>query len=354
MLPAHQGDCLWIEYGQPGQTQRILIDGGPPATYAEALRKRIEDIPGERRFELLVVTHVDTDHIGGILKLLDKPPQELRFDEVWFNAWQHIAPGLLGGLDGEILTKQLNRMGWPWNSSFSKAAGQAAVVPETGGLPTRTMPGGMRLTVLSPGAAQLKALQRDWLSVCRAAGLEPGTPAAKLKSIAARKGIKLLGDPRLPLQAWAAKTTTLDDTSANGSTIALLAEYEGKGCLFAGDGFSPVLAASIRRLPQMHPGKRLTLSALKLPHHGSARNVTSELLELVSCNRFLFSTNGAIFGHPDREAVARVILYGGPNPTLSFNYKTPFNELWAGKKVMADFSHRVEYGDAQEGLVVEL
>ncbi len=33
MLPAGHGDCLWIEYGDPGRPQRVLIDGGPLHSY---------------------------------------------------------------------------------------------------------------------------------------------------------------------------------------------------------------------------------------------------------------------------------------------------------------------------------
>ena len=70
MLPAAHGDCLWIEYGDGKQTRRILIDGGPAHTYP-ALRARILHLPPDaRRFELLVITHIDGDHIEGIVRLL--------------------------------------------------------------------------------------------------------------------------------------------------------------------------------------------------------------------------------------------------------------------------------------------
>ena len=38
MLPANQGDCLWLEYGEIGSTRVVLIDGGPDGTYRNALR----------------------------------------------------------------------------------------------------------------------------------------------------------------------------------------------------------------------------------------------------------------------------------------------------------------------------
>ena len=63
MLPAAHGDCLWLEYGTGESAHRILIDGGPSHCYP-ALRERILHLaPGNRRFDLLVVTHIDADHI---------------------------------------------------------------------------------------------------------------------------------------------------------------------------------------------------------------------------------------------------------------------------------------------------
>jgi glyoxylase-like metal-dependent hydrolase (beta-lactamase superfamily II) len=72
MLPAAQGDCVWIEYGTPEHPHRILIDAGPSSAYA-ALKERLlaaRERSPERRlhFELLIITHIDLDHIGGAIE----------------------------------------------------------------------------------------------------------------------------------------------------------------------------------------------------------------------------------------------------------------------------------------------
>ena len=86
MLPAAHGDCLWIEYGTGRQVHRILIDGGPAHTYPQ-LRERILHLPAsDRCFDLLVVTHIDADHIEGIIRLLrDAQALSCRFQRIWFN-----------------------------------------------------------------------------------------------------------------------------------------------------------------------------------------------------------------------------------------------------------------------------
>src|SRR4051794_13305697 len=86
MLPAAHGDCLWIEYGTAQQAYRILVDGGPACAYP-ALRDRILQLPpGGRDFELLVITHIDGDHIEGIIRLLqDAETLGCMFRRIWFN-----------------------------------------------------------------------------------------------------------------------------------------------------------------------------------------------------------------------------------------------------------------------------
>jgi glyoxylase-like metal-dependent hydrolase (beta-lactamase superfamily II) len=65
LLPARHGDCIWIEYGR-GDVRRILIDGGPLDTF-ERIQKRLAKAPaGDQAFEMIVLSHVDADHIEGL------------------------------------------------------------------------------------------------------------------------------------------------------------------------------------------------------------------------------------------------------------------------------------------------
>lgn len=75
VLPAQRGDALWIEYGTEDAPNHILIDGGITATGRDHLRKRVEEVGTPLHFELLVVTHIDLDHIQGILQFLENLPE---------------------------------------------------------------------------------------------------------------------------------------------------------------------------------------------------------------------------------------------------------------------------------------
>src|SRR5690606_28109305 len=125
MLPAARGDALWIEYGSPRAPHRILIDGGIASTH-QRLRARIEALPRSgRKFDLMVITHIDLDHIAGMIGLLRDPPEGFAVDDVWFNGWEHLLQaekfaddGILGAKLGERLSAWLREGDYPWNRAF--------------------------------------------------------------------------------------------------------------------------------------------------------------------------------------------------------------------------------------------
>ena len=78
-----------------------------------------------------------------------------------------------------------------------------------------------------------------------------------------------------------------DGAEANGSSIALLAECEGKRCLLTGDAYPGVLMESLERLFAERGPAPLRLDAMKVSHHGSRGNTTWPLLYRVECGRYL-------------------------------------------------------------------
>jgi glyoxylase-like metal-dependent hydrolase (beta-lactamase superfamily II) len=356
LVPAQQGDALWIEYGTRTNPRRILIDGGTPPTI-DSLSARITRLPApERNFELLIVTHIDTDHIGGILRLLNNPPADLTFSDVWFNGWPQIDPltdeptlgpatdmtaeAILGPIDGEILDRLLDLhvgdVAKAHNGAFS---GEAAMIPARGPLPTIPLEGGMRLTILAPDRGRLRKLRARWASVVRDAARSEADVEAIVAAGARRRGLEPLLGPVAPdIRASSEATFTSDRTPANGSSIVVLAEFEGKSALFTGDGFAPVIEIGLKRLLAERGIDRLPVDVVKLAHHGSRNNTSLPMLGLLDCRRFLVSTSGAIFCHPDIEAISRVIVTNGPDVELGFNYRTDTTNVWDDPVLQGDFA----------------
>ena len=356
MLPAENGDCLLLEYGSAASSSRVLIDCGAKSavkTVAEWIGKA--KAPSRKIFELFVLTHIDADHINGVLTLFDEPGFDVHFDDIWFNGWHQISR-FLGVKQGEDFSKLLEdpKRALPWNRAVSGKADKypaPIVILEGTSPPTLSLPGGMQLTLLSPGPAQLKRMAKDWREV--------------LLELNPKKAMLGRRKPPLPVTDFAsfsleklAETPVKKDPSvANGSSIAFLAEFGGRAILLTGDAHSEVLVDSIKALQRARgrENAKLTLDALKLSHHGSANATTIELLSLLECRHYLVSTNGNIFYHPDRESISRVILHGGRRPTLHFNYRTKYNDLWDSPELKRRYDYVTEYpGEGEVGLRVPL
>lgn len=346
LLPARFGDCILIEYGDGEVEHRILIDAGLKATYKEALLPRLEQIGTPVELDLLVVTHIDRDHICGVLPLLSADPAVVAPKDVWFNGREHL-DDTLGPADGEALSQLLQELELPWNKAFR---GKAVVVPDSGKLPVKKV-GGAKLTLLSPYRANLDTLAEKWDDTLgnwdsepeegKAEDVEPDDVLGKSPPLE-EIDVDLVSE----LQA---RDSDEDDTAPNGSSIAFLFEYEDKKILFAADAFPSVLLRSLER----YSDKLCELAAFKLSHHGSKANLSPELLAKISCDCFLVSSNGDSYGHPNPEAIARIIAT--PNRTICCNYLSDYTKVWNDRGVRRKFKYKLIFpNDSDQGLVIEI
>jgi hypothetical protein len=225
-------------------------------------------------------------------------------------------------------------------------------VPADGGLPKVTLDGGMKITLLAPTLDRLAELRPVWKREIEKLGLVPGEAGEALEE---DRG--LLGPAKRDLDELAAGFFEGDDSRANGSSIAFLAEHDGKRCLFTGDAFAPDLAAALDRLARREGDTRVEMDALKLSHHGGRKNTSAELLKRVSCRNFLFSTDGSYYGHPDDESIARVVVHGGHagKPTLWFNHRPKESATDWARRPPADLRrYQPRYPEGVQGMKVEL
>lgn len=353
MLPAEYGDCVWIECFEGGDVTRVLIDGGTSRSYPSLRSKLLSLPPAHRRVDVLVVTHIDADHIGGALRLLSDDALGVTYGDVWFNGYRHLPAPMRGVKAGVALSSSLGQeltdthrsSALPWNEAFD---GGPVATAATGTWQTVEIGGGVRLTLLSPTPAKLAALGQLWereLDRARRGEPSPQEVSDPTRSpLVAPKDVIALADER----------SRLDRKAPNGSSIAFLLEYRGGTALLAADAQIDALGAAL----ESYAGEdnRLVVDIFKLPHHGSEANLDLRLLEVVSAHHYLVSTNSVLFGHPDLRAIARVVAYGSPcelGPTRAgahtiwFNYRTSHTLAWARGDLQKHFGYTARY--PQEG-----
>lgn len=312
-IQADHGDALLVRYGALDLPRYILVDGGPSGTrdnIVELLDSLRNDKP--LTLEILVVTHYDLDHIDGIIELLETKPSWLTIEDIWFNGLHQLQEAdVLGPKQGDRLSGLIVDKGLPWNMAFGgKAIDNTLLKP-------MVTEKGMSIHVLSPDTDRLAKLAYEWEQ-----------NRIKDRDAESAEHEDLLGRsdtwPPGPFPTVAATKFAADHSVPNGSSIALILEYDSHKLLLTGDAFSDVVEAGLkRRWPTP-----IDISLLKVSHHGSQGNTSEQLLQSIQCHRYLISTNGKQFRHPDNALIARLLAYGGEDPELIFNYAQSRTTCW--------------------------
>lgn len=359
-LPASDGDCLIVEWGDAGDLRRMVVDGGRGA---KALTGWLKRLPVARRtIDLLVVTHLDADHIAGVLGLLNAPPDGLTVGEVWFNDRRHLPDDQLGFGQAvrlaEILDEWTAAGRTTWNAAWSEWQRQhgyslrdAVVVPDDANPLPSVDVHGLTVTLLSPGPGALAALAQEWDEWALAAEAT-APPAASTPAAVDDDVLGLVDDDAdVDLVTLSRRNFSPDTEPPNGSSIAFLAEFGEHRILLTGDAHVDALTNGLQRVAG---GRSVKVDVCKLAHHGSAGNTSPDLLELLDCETWLVSTSGAYHRHPHRRTIARLVTRYVPT-RLAFNYLRPTTREWADPHLQATHAFdSVHPPEGQPGIALDV
>ncbi|HEX8061670.1 MAG TPA: hypothetical protein VF535_00470 [Allosphingosinicella sp.] len=348
-FPASDGDCLLLSWGDREPFRHLLIDGGRKGTY-RTLKPALQDIAARgEELELLVLSHIDADHIEGLLAFIKDPEPPIAVREVWYNGFDQMNEiEALGPKQGDQFSAALKASRWPWNTSFG---GRSASLKD--GDPRTLDLAGLKLTLVSPDSAKLRNMRDEWLKW--RTKQEAEASAESRRRAALPPGVEGLGPrpmpPVLDVDALAAEASKADDEEPNGSSIAFVAEYEGKRVLFTGDAHFDLLERTLAPLAAAEGG-RYRIDLFKVSHHGSRGNISRRLLELVDCPAFLISTNGAHHGHPDPQAIAQIVKFSpAAQKTIYFNYASPWTTPWGDEALQRKHRYTARFPERQNGSI---
>ncbi|MEA2621672.1 MAG: hypothetical protein QOH61_582 [Chloroflexota bacterium] len=314
-LQAFNGDCLLLHGGTAADPKLVLIDGGPMRTWGKSLKPRFEELRSERiadgdplPVDLAMISHIDDDHIAGMVAFTEElvaqkaahQPPSVTVQTLWHNSFDDIVGNSAEELrtlavdapagdaiadatkavmasvpNGRTLREHAQTLGWSINDPFAALV----ALPADGARKIKL--GGMALTVLCPPAKQLAVLDKAW--------------EAYLKKAAKKQ----------EADQGAAPATAKPDTSPyNLSSIVVYAECEGKTMLLTGDGLSDHIVSGMEQAGFMQDGKA-HVNILKLPHHGSERNMTQAFFDAITADHYVISANGHD-GNPDLSTLQMI------------------------------------------------
>ena len=361
LFPSDKGDCLLLT-ARDGAT--LLADGGMRDSYIDHVRPFWKKWAGNGNaggggtIDLVYVSHIDQDHIAGVLQMMDdlvawrvyehrkgegwprpdfpRPPTPRA---IWHNAFHEQIGRNSGAIESMLaasaaalsnsaskavralaveyrtiatsipeairLSRRVSpgQLGIPLNKPFK---GKLAMVRE-GQKPTRL--GSMKLTVIGPFEEDLKKLRGEWNKWLQ----EHRKQLQELKR-RAEDDEGLLGTAATVGGVPAPLALDVDDelgdrgrvTAPNLASLMLLVEEDGRRVVLTGDAHHREIAEGLRRakvLPGDADGEGGGhVDVLKVQHHGAEYNINRAFARRLTADHYVFCGNGE-HENPDLRVV---------------------------------------------------
>ena len=337
-LKAFNGDSIWISFLENENPRNVIIDGGIGDTYESKLRRKgdlfdaVEYIQSNgQSIDLLILTHYDDDHVGGLLRWMNKDKEASKLiKKVWFNSGKEIAKELEmeENADLNIEIKEdadefytSTKQGIKFEEYLSKNHLWDSKIIKQGDEFDHF---GVKFKILSPNKEKLKRLlelykkEEDYFT--SAGEFDFATSLNNFIEEESDANFKFEEDKSVP----------------NGSSIAFVMEYHGKQFLFLGDAHPSVIIEGLKKLG-CDKDIQLEAELIKISHHGSKYNTSSELLSIIKSNDYLISSNGTKHGLPNKRTIARIIKKNSI-ANIHFNYEELIDRIFTPEDI-ADFKN---------------
>jgi hypothetical protein len=326
VMQASEGDCLLLHFGTKQEPKIIVIDGGPRGIFKNFLKPRLLNIKTKLSpaaslpLSMVMVSHMDDDHVNGILKLIDDAINDTNFkiDNLWFNAFDDIIGNIevpvISSIDASASAANIDSLPInlpnidPHSSAVIASTGQGRKLRkdaialnatinngfgETAGKPNLVQGGSvadgsqkiidwggnsddLKIMVLHPNRQRLVELQTKWDKDLRTA--------------------KAKGDDSIIF----ASLSNPDTSPFNLSSIVCLVKSNGKTILLTGDGRDDDIMAGLKNNNLLDANGKCKVDIFKIPHHGSDRNSSVKLYQTVVAKHYVISANGK-HHNPDKS-----------------------------------------------------
>jgi beta-lactamase superfamily II metal-dependent hydrolase len=337
------GDCLLLT-GADGR--RMLIDGGMSNAYDTHVSPFMGNLQAKKqKLDVVYVSHIDADHISGVLKMMNdlvewrvhdfqkqndnpnhKEPDVFRPPEIgaiWHNAFHEqvkdnadpitdmlaASAKILSGGESRKL-KGLAQIHHNLTSSIPQAIKLSRRIsaqqlniplnPHSGGKlmlvrdsKEPVMVGDMKVFVIGPHNRDLVILRKKWNEWLEANQEALEQIEAKAKADSADLDKNDVSAITASMLAQAEQFgNRLSVTPPNLASLMLLVEESGKSILLTGDGHADDILKGLEHYEKLDADGRIHVDVLKVQHHGAANNIHADFCEAVKADHYVFCGNG--------------------------------------------------------------
>ena len=346
VFKVNDGDCHLLS---SGDGKHMLIDGGRSSAFTDHAAKSVSDC-GE--LEVVCVSHIDEDHISGIVKMLEhevdwrihlhekeNPPSERtakrkpsaprppKIKDIWHNGFgaqledlsgsvssmlsqsasmqlaftdpdeiprEHFLGDLAQGEASAIeLTHRIsaNQLNIPLNDHFN-----GKLVRAQGGKATFLL-GETKISIIGPFDEDLDDLRSEWLQWIDDNKAKVEKLQDEMDEDIERLGLSEADAFFDVMEKMKIATSEFGDRASvstpNLASIMFLAEERGFSILMTGDGAGQDIVEGLRRRRKLDSNGRIHVDVLKVQHHGAGANIDEEFLKVVIANHYVFCGNGS-------------------------------------------------------------
>ncbi|MGK2962742.1 MAG: hypothetical protein ACSLFK_11425 [Gemmatimonadaceae bacterium] len=350
IFESDKGDCLLLE---AASGNLMLCDGGMTNSLKNHVTAELSLLrDAGRELDLVYVSHIDNDHISGILQLLVDEAEWRVFDlhdgtddairepdvprppvinGILHNAFRDQVSANKKAIENIIIASvpSLFATGIPqFVAVAEELEGIATGIPEAlrisrltsadaldipvnkppgvttaskllfAGRPGDTFNlGSMSFTLLGPTKKELFALRKGWDNWLRASPDDVKDIREQLKKQIDEFSTGARTASPYDLGSWNGIPDVKGVTTPNVASLMFMVEENGKHLLLTGDGQQDIILEGLERTGFLDDGF-LHIDVLKLQHHGSEHNIDPNFAQKVSADHYVFCGNG-ISGNPE-------------------------------------------------------
>lgn len=296
------GDCIAMRYGDlvKGQKKQtvIIVDGGYADTWKDTLKPFLQkyyncEIKGKLHIDLVVLSHPDLDHVSGLVEMAKDKDVEIEMI-MMHRPWEELSPSWFK--DGRITKDSLkNRLG----DAFEKAKDLDDLTKHVS--KTWLNVGnyeyqGASITILGPTS--------EFYKTCIANCEKTPQQEDDVKNLPQSYGSN--GSMEFePYKSGNIKWDDNENTSPiNESSLIILFEYDGVKVLLTGDAGKNGLKKAIK-YARLNEIKLNDCNIIKMPHHGSRKNVNPSIMEAFAGSEKLYYSCASddLGHHPSKRLI---------------------------------------------------
>jgi len=343
IFQSDKGDCLLLE-AQSGEL--FLCDGGMRTSMRDHVRQELSNLRAAgREIDLVYVSHIDNDHITGVLQLLEDEalwrvfdhhqggqpikqpnvPRPPKINGLLHNAFRDLigqtnkdVANLLASAAPSLFATAVPALGQAADDMQAIATGIPEALTVSGlirqqalNIPLNKPPGvgtsqplmlagkpgdtftlgSMDFTLIGPTKKELADLGKGWVNWLRENKDQVKKIRAEIqKRIDAFSNGTLSTSP-FDLRDWNGIPDFKGVTAPNVASLMFMVEEGNRRLLLTGDGQQDFILDGLERTNFM-PNGHIHLDVLKVQHHGSEHNMDSKFARKVSADNYVFCGNG--------------------------------------------------------------